>query len=61
MPTTRNVAVLVGSLRKGSYNRLVAKAPASLAGTELRLKIVKISLACAQACQNLATNLISTN
>ena len=42
MVATRNVAVLVGSLRKGSYNRMMAKALASLAGSDLKLEIVEI-------------------
>lgn len=42
MAATRNVAVLVGSLRKGSYNRMMAKALASLAGSDLKLEIVEI-------------------
>lgn len=42
MSTTREVAVLVGSLRKGSYNRMVAKALAELAPAGLRLEIAEI-------------------
>jgi chromate reductase, NAD(P)H dehydrogenase (quinone) len=42
MAATRNVAVLVGSLRKGSYNRMMAKALADLAGSQLQLTIVEI-------------------
>jgi len=42
MNTTRKVAVFVGSLRKGSYNRMTAKALAALAPTELELEIVEI-------------------
>jgi chromate reductase, NAD(P)H dehydrogenase (quinone) len=42
MSTTRKVAVLVGSLRKGSFNRLTAKALAALAPAELQLEIVEI-------------------
>jgi chromate reductase len=42
MSTTRKVAVLVGSLRKGSLNRLTAKALATLAPAELQLEIVEI-------------------
>lgn len=34
MSTTRKVAVLVGSLRKGSFNRMTAKAIATLAPAE---------------------------
>jgi chromate reductase len=37
-----NVAVLVGSLRKGSFNRKVALALAELAPPELKLEIVEI-------------------
>jgi chromate reductase len=42
MSTSRNVAVLVGSLRKGSYNRLTAKALAGLAPATLHLEILEI-------------------
>jgi chromate reductase len=42
MAATRNVAVLVGSLRKASYNRKMAHALAALAGSELQLRIVEI-------------------
>jgi chromate reductase len=42
MTTTRNVAVLVGSLRKGSFNRLAAHALAELAPAGLKLQIVEI-------------------
>jgi chromate reductase, NAD(P)H dehydrogenase (quinone) len=42
MSTTRKVAVFVGSLRKGSFNRMTAKALAALAPAELQLKIVEI-------------------
>ena len=42
MAGTRNVAVLVGSLRKGSFNRKAANALAALAPAGLRLKIVEI-------------------
>ena len=38
----RKVAVLVGSLRKGSYNRMTAKALAELAPASLDLEIVEI-------------------
>jgi chromate reductase len=38
----RDVAVLVGSLRKGSFNRMTAKALAELAPASLRLEIVEI-------------------
>jgi chromate reductase len=39
---TRNVAVLVGSLRKGSYNRKMALALAAIAPEGLKLEIVEI-------------------
>ena len=39
---TRKVAVIVGSLREGSYNRLTAKALARLAPEGLDLEIVEI-------------------
>ncbi len=39
---TRNVAVIVGSLRKGSYNRMMAHALAALAPPSLKLEIVEI-------------------
>ena len=42
MTTQRNVAVLVGSLRKESLNRKVANALIELAGGALRLGIVEI-------------------
>jgi chromate reductase, NAD(P)H dehydrogenase (quinone) len=42
MSTTRNVAVLVGSLRKGSYNRMMAHALAEFAPASLKLEIVEI-------------------
>lgn len=42
MAATRNVAVLVGSLRKASYNRKMAYALASLAIADLQLRIVEI-------------------
>jgi chromate reductase, NAD(P)H dehydrogenase (quinone) len=38
----RKVVVLVGSLRKGSYNRMMAKALAALAPPSLKLEIVEI-------------------
>jgi chromate reductase, NAD(P)H dehydrogenase (quinone) len=38
-----NVAVLVGSLRKGSYNRMMAHAAAKLAPASLALSIVEIA------------------
>jgi len=42
MATTRNVAVLVGSLRKASLNRKLALALAKLAPPTLKLSIVEI-------------------
>jgi chromate reductase len=42
MPQTRTVAVLVGSLRKASYNRKMALALAKLAPETLKLEIVEI-------------------
>ncbi|MGH7906669.1 MAG: NADPH-dependent FMN reductase [Candidatus Binataceae bacterium] len=42
MSITRNVAVFVGSLRKGSFNRKMAKALAPLAPANLQLEIVEI-------------------
>lgn len=42
MGQARDVAVLVGSLRKGSYNRMMARALAGLAGEGLRLDMVEI-------------------
>src|ERR1700693_3381095 len=42
MTTPRNVAVLVGSLRKDSFNRKMANAFAALAGPALKLTIVEI-------------------
>ncbi|TWG79626.1 chromate reductase [Cupriavidus gilardii J11] len=42
MSTPRDVAVLVGSLRKESYNRKLALALAQLAPAELKLDIVEI-------------------
>ncbi|OWQ88434.1 ACP phosphodiesterase [Roseateles aquatilis] len=42
MSTTYQVAVLVGSLRKGSYNRKLALALARIAPPELKLNIVEI-------------------
>ena len=42
MSTTRKVAVLVGSLRKGSLNRKMANALAGLAPEPLQLAIVEI-------------------
>jgi chromate reductase len=42
MPATRQVAVLVGSLRKDSFNRKMAKAAIALAPKSLALEIVEI-------------------
>jgi chromate reductase len=42
MPTTRSVAVLVGSLRKDSLNRKMAHALAGLAAPALKMEIVEI-------------------
>jgi chromate reductase len=42
MAATRNVAVLVGSLRKGSVNRRMATAMIALAPPSLKLEIVEI-------------------
>ena len=42
MSNTRKVAVLVGSLRKGSYNRMMARAAAEIAPASLKLEIVEI-------------------
>jgi chromate reductase len=42
MSTTYNVAVIVGSLRKESYNRKAARALAALAPNNLKLHIVEI-------------------
>jgi chromate reductase len=42
MKNTHNVAVIVGSLRKESFNRKVAHALAELAPAELKLEIVEI-------------------
>lgn len=42
MATKKKVAVIVGSLRKGSYNRLTAKALMALAPSELDCKVVEI-------------------
>jgi chromate reductase len=42
MPETRNVAVLIGSLRKDSFNRKAAHAVAALAPASLKLEIVEI-------------------
>jgi len=40
--TTRNVAVIVGSIRRGSYNRMMTHALAGLAPPSLKLEIVEI-------------------
>jgi chromate reductase len=42
MSTKRDVAVVVGSLRKGSFNRLAARAMIELAPPSLALEIVEI-------------------
>jgi chromate reductase, NAD(P)H dehydrogenase (quinone) len=42
MPTTRHVAVIVGSLRQGSFNRKLAQALAGIAPATLALEIVEI-------------------
>ncbi len=42
MAATRNVAVLIGSLRKESFNRKMANALTGLAPPELKLSIVEI-------------------
>jgi chromate reductase len=42
MASARNVAVLVGSLRKDSYNRRMAHALAAMAAPALKLEIVEI-------------------
>lgn len=42
MSTTRKVAVIVGSLRKASFNRMAANALAKLAPAPLTLEIVEI-------------------
>lgn len=42
MATKHNVAVLVGSLRKGSYSRMMANAAAKLAPEALALKQIEI-------------------
>ena len=43
MDQTRDVAVIVGSLRKGSINRKVASAMAELAPAALKLSVVEIA------------------
>jgi len=42
MSESRDVAVIVGSLRKGSFNRMIANTLAELASERLRLEIVEI-------------------
>ena len=42
MPAIRNVAVIVGSLRKESFNRKIAKALVAMAQPPLKLEIVEI-------------------
>jgi chromate reductase len=42
MPASRNVAVLIGSLRKESFSRKVAKTLLAMAGPPLKLEIVEI-------------------
>jgi chromate reductase, NAD(P)H dehydrogenase (quinone) len=42
MPATRNVAVLIGSLRKESFTRKIAKAMMGMADPSLRMEIVEI-------------------
>lgn len=42
MATKRKIAVIVGSLRKGSYNRMMARAAAEVAPEGLELEIVEI-------------------
>ncbi|HEX4182875.1 MAG TPA: NAD(P)H-dependent oxidoreductase, partial [Caulobacteraceae bacterium] len=42
MPQARNVAVLVGSLRKASFSRRAALALAKLAAAHLKLEIIEI-------------------
>jgi len=42
MTTTRNVAVLIGSLRKASFNRKLAEALVKLSPEELRCEVVEI-------------------
>ena len=42
MKNSHHVAVIVGSLRKGSFNRQVAHELAELASTSLKLEIVEI-------------------
>jgi chromate reductase len=42
MSNTYNVAVIVGSLRKGSYNRMMAHAATEVAPASLKLDIIEI-------------------
>lgn len=42
MPAPRNVAVLIGSLRKESFSRKIAKAMIAMAAPMLRMEIVEI-------------------
>lgn len=42
MNTTRKVAVFIGSLRKGSYNRMLTKVLIALAPAELQFEIIEI-------------------
>jgi len=42
MSTKRKVAVLVGSLRKGSFNRMTAGVLAAVAPAEMQLEILEI-------------------
>lgn len=42
MKNSHNVAVIVGSLRKGSFNRQIARALVELAPAELKLELVEI-------------------
>jgi chromate reductase, NAD(P)H dehydrogenase (quinone) len=42
MPTACSVAVLVGSLRKASYNRLMALALAKMAAPALKFDLIEI-------------------
>jgi len=42
MSQPKTVAVLIGSLRKGSYNRMIAKVLAEVAPDSLKLRVVEI-------------------
>lgn len=44
MPQQRDVAVLVGSLRKESWNRIAARSVADLAPTHLRFRFIDIAV-----------------